>query len=142
MTPTSQPLLRRALILSGAASVVLALLSGTVGFLIAGVEGLVSALTGTLLALIFMGITALSIMVANRYTTSEFAVVIFYALVLGSWLLKFVVFIITALVLREQPWIEPKVFFVALIVGVIVSLVIDVLVVVRSRMPYVSDPAR
>ncbi len=44
-----------------------------------------------------------------------------------------------AIVLRDQPWINPVVLFLSLIAGVIGSLVLDVIVVSRSRIPYVSD---
>jgi len=59
--------------------------------------------------------------------------------VMGGWILKFVVFIVILLVLRGQPWIEPQVFFVAAVVSVLASLAVDVVVMVRMRVPHVSD---
>jgi len=58
------------------------------------------------------------------------------------WLAKFVLFVIAALVLRDQPWLDSTAMFVTIIVAVLGSLAIDVLVVSRSRMPNVSDIAR
>ena len=41
--------------------------------------------------------------------------------------------------LRDADWLNPTVLFLSLVAGVIASLVVDVLVVAKSRMPYVSD---
>ena len=41
--------------------------------------------------------------------------------------------------LKDQSWINPVVLFLSLIAGVIGSLVVDVMVMLKSRMPYVSD---
>jgi membrane-bound metal-dependent hydrolase YbcI (DUF457 family) len=59
--------------------------------------------------------------------------------VLGGWILKFVVFIVALLLLRGQPWLDPTVFFVAVVVSVLASLVVDVVVLTRMRVPHVSD---
>ncbi len=104
----------------------------------AGTEGLVSALIGTLMAVVFMGITAASILLANRFASSDLFVGVFFGIVLGGWLLKFLVFIVLVVVLRDAPWLEPTVLFLSLVAGVIASLVVDVLVVAKSRMPYVE----
>ena len=58
---------------------------------------------------------------------------------LGGWIVKFVLFLVLAVVLRGQPWINPTVLFLSLIAGVIGSLVVDMIVIFRSRMPYASD---
>jgi hypothetical protein len=41
--------------------------------------------------------------------------------------------------LRAADWLNPMVLFLSLVAGVMASLVVDVLVVARSRMPYASD---
>jgi hypothetical protein len=41
--------------------------------------------------------------------------------------------------LRDQPWVDTKVLFLTLIVGIVGSLVVDVVVVSRTRIPTVSD---
>jgi membrane-bound metal-dependent hydrolase YbcI (DUF457 family) len=58
--------------------------------------------------------------------------------VAGGWLLKLVVFIVAVLLLRDQSWLDPKILFFGLVAGIIVSLVIDTLVVVKARVPYVG----
>ncbi len=138
-TPSSNPVLRRALAWGGVLAAVVLVVSGTLGFIFAGTEGLVSAVIGTLMAVVFMGITAASILLANRFASSDVFVGVFFGIVLGGWLLKFLVFIVLVVVLRDAPWLNPMVLFLSLVAGVIASLVVDVLVVSKSRMPYASD---
>jgi hypothetical protein len=138
-TPTSNPVLRRALLWGGILAAVIAVVGGVIGFAVAGVEGLVSALLGTLIAVVFMGITAASILLANRFAGSDVFVGAFFGIVLGGWLLKFILFIVLVVLLRGADWLDPVVLFLAIVAGVIGSLVVDVLVVARSRLPYASD---
>jgi hypothetical protein len=88
---------------------------------------------------VFMGITAGSILLANRFAGSDLFVGAFFGIVLGGWLLKFIVFIILVVLLRGVDWLDPVVLFLAIVAGVIGSLVVDVLVVARARLPYASD---
>ena len=71
---------------------------------------------------------ALSILIANRWYGDDLYVPVFFGIVLGGWILKFVVFIVVLLVLRGQPWVDPTVFFVSVVVSVLASLVVDVVV--------------
>ncbi len=50
-----------------------------------------------------------------------------------------VIFVVFAIWLRGQSWLDPVVFFVTVIVAVIGSLVVDVIAFQRTRVPYVSD---
>lgn len=134
--PSSVPVLRRTLLWGGISAAALAVAGGIVGFLITGGVGALSAVLGAVFAALFLGITAASILVAVR-----FDIVAFFGIVLGAWLLKFVVFIVAALLLKNQPWINAPILFTTMIIGVVFSLTADVLVVMKSRMPYVSDPA-
>ena len=58
---------------------------------------------------------------------------------LGTWLLKFVVFLAAVLWLGDQEWLDRLVLFVTIVASVVASLVTDLVVVAKSRMPYVSD---
>lgn len=138
-TPTSNPVLRKALAWGGLLAAAILVVSALLGFLFAGVPGLLGALIGTLMAVVFMGITAASILLANRFASSDLFVGAFFGIVLGGWLLKFIVFIVLVVVLRDATWLNPTVLFLSLVAGVIASLVVDVLVVAKSRIPYVSD---
>lgn len=128
------PVLKRALLFGAIFAVVLAIGGSAVGFLVAEGTGVVSALIGAAMAAVFLGITAGSILIASRYE-----LLVFFGIVMGAWLLKFVLFLVLAVVLRDQPWIASTVLFITLVVGVVGTLVVDVVVVARSRLPYVSD---
>ncbi|KYJ99423.1 hypothetical protein M4D51_09160 [Microbacterium sp. p3-SID338] len=136
---SSTPILRRTLIWSAVATVVLALVAGGIGFAVAQGEGLISGLLGVLLAALFLGITGLSILIANRWYGDPLYVQLFFAIVLGGWLLKLGVFVVVMILLAGQPWIEPMVFFLSIVAGVLMSLIIDVVVLTQMRLPNVSD---
>lgn len=137
--PASQVILIRALKVAALVGLAQLVVLGAVGFVFAGLPGLVGALLGSALSVFFLGLTALSIVIANKFIATDFYVVLFFIIVLGTWLLKFIAFIVAALLLRDQPWLNPTVLFLSIIVGVLVSLVVDVVVVAKSRLPYVSD---
>ncbi len=136
---SSTPILRTTLLWSAAATAVLAVAGSVVGFLVAGPSGLWSALSGVLLAAAFLAITGASILIANRWYGDPLYLPVFFGIVMGGWILKLVVFLVVLLVLRGQPWIQPTVFFVAVVVSVVASLVVDAVVLLRTRMPYASD---
>lgn len=137
--PSSQPILVRVVKFSLIAALVQTLVLSTIGWLVADSEGLFGALIGSALSAVFLLLTALSIIFANKLVSHDLFVVWFFLIVMGTWLLKFVAFIIAALLLRDQPWLNPVVLFVSIIVGVVISLTVDVFVVAKSRLPYVSD---
>lgn len=137
--PTSVPVLKAALKYGVLLAVVIAVVAGILGGIFAGLPGVVSALIGTAMAVLFMGITAVSILLANRFAGSADRIGAFFGIVMGSWLLKLVLFIVLVMVLKGQPWIDPVVMFFSIIAGVLGSLAVDVVVMMKSRMPYVSD---
>ena len=63
----------------------------------------------------------------------------FFSAVLGTWLLKFVVFLAAVFWLGDQEWLDRLVLFITIVASVLASLVTDLVVVAKSRMPYVSD---
>lgn len=136
---SSTPILRTVLVWGGIVAGGLAVLGGLIGYLVAGTDGLWSALVGVLVAAAFLAITVASILVANRWYGDALYVPVFFGIVLGGWILKFLVFIVILLVLRGQPWIVPTVFFLAVVVSVLASLAVDVAVLLRMRVPHVSD---
>ncbi|MGX5681314.1 hypothetical protein [Schumannella luteola] len=136
----SATILARALVYGVILTVAIAVVGGLVGFLVAGVPGLVSGLIGAGLTALFMVLTAGSIVLAAKATKNEPSSTLFFGIVLGSWLLKFVLFIAILLILRGQPFLEPLVFFFAILAAVIGSLVVDVIAFVGSRTPYVEVP--
>lgn len=137
--PASQTILIRALKIAALVGLVQLIALGAIGYVAAGQPGLVGAVIGSAISVFFLSLTSLSIVIANRFISSDFYVVLFFVIVLGTWLVKFVAFIVAALMLRDQPWLNPTVLFISIIVGVLVSLIVDVVVVTKSRLPYVSD---
>lgn len=137
--PTSVPIFRKILVYGLVLSLGIAVVGAIVGGIVAGGTGVVSAIVGALMAAAFMGITAGSLLLANKYAGSEAAIGAFFGIVMGGWLLKFVLFLVLVVVLKGLPWVEPGVLFVSIIAGVVGSLVVDVVVLMKSRMPYTSD---
>jgi len=137
--PSSSLVMRRVLVWGAILAAGIAVVAAPLGFLAAGTPGLVGGLLGAAMGLVFMGATAGSILIANRFASSDAYPAVFLGVVMGGWLLKLVLFLIVTVLLRDQPWLEPSVLGLTLIVVVIGSLVVDVLVTVKGRMPVVSD---
>ncbi|NRD25683.1 hypothetical protein [Frigoribacterium sp. VKM Ac-2836] len=119
---------------TGVLALVIAVVGGGLGYLFAGPDGLWSALVGVGLAILFAAITAASMLVAIRFTLGAF-----FGIVMGAWLLKLIIFIVLLVVLRDHPFVNDVVLFLALVVSIIGTLAVDALVVVRGRLSYVSD---
>jgi hypothetical protein len=132
------PVLRNTLVYGGVLAAVIAVVGSVVGYLVDGGVGLVSALLGAAMAFLFLGVTAGSILLANRIAHSDFLNPLFFITVLGGWLLKFAIFIVLLVLLKDQPWINSIVLLLTVIVGVVGSLVVDVVVIARTRQPYVD----
>jgi len=137
--PTSIPVLRRILSYGLYVALAIAVVGSIVGFVVDGGTGVLSALIGTAMSVAFMGITAGSILLANRVAGKESAIGGFFGIIMGGWLLKFIVFLVLLVLLQDRAWIQPMVLFLCIIAGVIGSLVVDAVVVMKSRMPYTSD---
>lgn len=137
----STAVFRTILVWGGLLALGIAVVGGGVGFLVDGGRGLVSALIGTAMSAVFLGITGGSILFANRFFGRDLYVPIFFGVVLGGWIVKFIVFLVLVVVLKEQPWLNLTVLFLSILASVIGGLVIDVVVIARSRIPYVSDAA-
>ncbi|MCJ1708208.1 hypothetical protein [Microbacterium sp. VKM Ac-2923] len=136
---SSTPVLRTALVWGGIVTAVLLIVGAVVGFAVAGAPGLGSALAGVAVSAMFLAVTAISILIANRWYGDPLYVPIFFGIVLGGWLLKLVLFIVAIAVLRGQDWVDLVVFYVALVVSVLASLAVDVVVLMRMRIPSASD---
>jgi len=141
---TTQPstvtrMLTKALRLGGLITLAIAVVGGAIGYAVAGGPGLAGAALGAALTGIFMGFTAGSLLIGTRVARGDMMNPAFFGIVMGGWLLKLILFVVVILALRGAPWVEPRVFFVAVLAAVIGSLAVDVYVFVTSRVPYVSD---
>ncbi len=136
---SAAPVLRLSLIYGAVLSVAIAIVGSVVGALVSELPGLLSALMGAGMGFVFLAVTAASILLADRLTRGDLLSPVFFAIVLGSWLVKFVLFLVLVFTLREASFVDPVVLFVTLVIAVLGTLVTDLVAVSRGRVPYVSD---
>jgi hypothetical protein len=111
----------------------IAVLGGLIGFFAAGLPGLFGALAGAGIALLFVSLTALSVLVGGKLNLGGF-----YAVVLGGWLLKVVIFIAMIAILKRVEGLNGVALFATLVASVLGSLAVDGFVVTKSKIPAVS----
>ncbi|MCR8670713.1 hypothetical protein [Agrococcus sp. HG114] len=138
---TTTQIMRRILLWGAVLAGAVAVVGGIVGWVLAAGAGVASALVGTALAIVFCMLTAASIMLALKASRGQMVSGAFFGIVLGGWLLKFVLFIVLVLVLGDQEWLHRGVAFGALVAAVIGSLVIDCVVIATSRQPLIDSEA-
>lgn len=139
VTVSSTPVLRASLVWGmgiGAATLVIAAI---VGYLTAQGPGLWSGVVGALVGIVFPALTAVSILVANRWYGTPIFLQVFFGVVMGAWILKFVLVIVLLLVLSGMDWVVPLVFYFSLLATAVASLVIDLLVMRSVRVPSASE---
>lgn len=136
---TAAPVLRRALVYGAIVSFAIAVIGSIAGALVAELPGMLSALIGAGMGFVFLGLTAASILLADRVTGSDLLSPAYFGIVIGSWIVKFVVFLVLVFSLRDAAFVEPTVLFITLVAAVVGGLVTDMVAVTRSRVPYVSD---
>ena len=49
--------------------------------------------------------------------------------------MKFVIFLVGFFLIKDQPWLHSQIFYVALVVTVLASLIVDVIVMQKMRIP-------
>jgi hypothetical protein len=130
-----RPVFRRILLQGAVLAVALAVVGGVVGLLVAGGPGLAGGLIGAVMSVVFCGLTAVSVLLAIRFSHGQMISGAFFGTIMGTFLVKFVLFIVVLVSLKDRDWVSTPVLAVAIIVGVVGSLVIDVSVIARSRVP-------
>lgn len=120
---------RRVILMSIAVVALVAIGGSGLGYLAAGEAGVVSALIGALVALLFSTLTVVSFWVGSKLSLGGFM-----GVVLGGWVLKFVVFAIALFSLRDAEFIFGPVFFFSLVSAVLGGLVVDAWVVSKARL--------
>jgi hypothetical protein len=106
----------------------IAIVGGGLGFIFAGLNGLISGLIGAGLALIFSSLTALSVKIGGRLSLGGF-----FGVVLGGWIAKLIGFIVLIALLKGAAFIAGPVLFFTLVASILGTLVIDSLIVMKSR---------
>ena len=131
--------LKRSLLYGGILAAAILVVGSVVGFLVAGLPGLTSAVIGALLAAVFMGLTAASVLLANRLAPNGTNLGLYFGIIAGVWFLKLAAFLVVALVLHSQPWLNPYLFFGAVVIAVMGSLILDGVALGKTRLSYVPD---
>jgi hypothetical protein len=136
---TVTQVVKKALLTGLVMTSIVAIVAAIVGALVADLAGMLAALVGAAIAFALLGLTPLSIMWGFRLGKGDVLSPGFFASVLGTWLVKFVVFLAAVFWLGDQQWLERTTLFLTIVAALLVGLVTDLVVVARSRMPYVSD---
>jgi hypothetical protein len=105
----------------------------SIGFLVAGEAGAASALIGAAIAIVFNGMTALSVWIGGKLPLAGF-----YGVVLGGWIFKVVIFIVIIAFLRRAEFIDGPTLFFTLVASILGGLAIDAVAVLRARIPVVD----
>lgn len=111
----------------------IAVLGGAISFFAAGLPGLYGALIGSSIALVFVSLTALSVLFGGKLNLGGF-----YAVVLGGWLLKVVLFIGVIALINRIDGLNRVAIFVTLVASILGSLAVDAFVVTKAKIPAVS----
>ena len=112
----------------------IAIIGSAIGFLAAGLPGLLGAVAGSGIALLFVTLTALSVLFGSKLSLGGF-----YAVVLGGWLLKMILFMFGVALLSRIEGINGVALFVTLVASILGSLAVDGYVVTTSKIPVVSQ---
>jgi hypothetical protein len=115
-----------------------AIVSSVAGALVADLDGVLGALLGTAMGFAFLALTPLSIRWALRAGRGDVLRPGFFAVVLGVWLAKFVVFLALVFWLGDVAWADSTTLFLTIVGSLLVGLIVEVTVVVRSRPPEID----
>ncbi|RCS57745.1 hypothetical protein CIK77_16175 [Microbacterium sp. JB110] len=124
--------------MAGAAVLVL---SSIVGWIVSGAPGLGSGALGAGIGILFPIITVATLLFGNRWYGTPSFLTMFFAVNAGSFLVKIVVFMIALNIVFGLPWVDRIVLYGALVAAALASLVVDVIVVARTRISGASDVA-
>lgn len=115
-------------------AIAIAGIGSLVSVLTVGVSGVYAALIGALVSTSFSLMTILSVWFGGKLPLNAF-----YAMVLGGWLLKVVLFGVVLAVLQGAQNFNGPVIFFAIVAGVLGGLAIDSWLVLKARIPTVGE---
>jgi hypothetical protein len=110
----------------------IASLGSLAGFIVEGMNGVVSALIGAGLAFAFGALTVVSMIIGRKLSLAGF-----FGVVMGGWLIKLIGFALLARSLQGAEFINGPVLFLTLVAAILGSLVIDSIAVLSARIPVV-----
>lgn len=129
-SPAAQAAFRQIRRWSLAVAVIVALVGSLVGGLLVGMPGVWSALIGAAIAVGFSLVTLVTVSMAGRIEPTWL-----FALILGGWLVKFVLFIAVLALLREQPFVHPVALWASMVAAILGTTIVDAVVIMRARIP-------
>ena len=115
------------------------MVAAVIGARLGELAGMLGALVGAGVGFALLGLTPVSIMWGFKLGKGDVLSPGFFSAVLGTWLVKFVVFLAAVFWLGDQTWLDSTILFVTIVASVLAGLITDLVVVAKSRMPYVSD---
>ena len=133
-----QGVIRRAIFWGVIWTSLVTIVASVAGALVAELPGMLGALLGGAIGFAFLAITPLSIVWGLKAGRGNVLEPGFFAVVLGMWLAKFVVFLALVFWLGDLSWAHRETLFLTIVASLLVGLATDVVVVIRSRMPYVD----
>lgn len=134
MPTNSTQLFTRALKLTALLALAIAAIGSIVGALVYGVSGVYSSLIGAAVAAAFGTLTILSIRFGSALGLNGF-----YALVLGGWLIKLLLFAVLLGLLQSADFISGPMFFFSVVASVLGGLAIDSYLVLSAKLPVVEN---
>lgn len=109
-------------------------LGSLIGLFVYGLPGVYSALIGSGISAFFGVMTILSIRLGARLELNGF-----YALVLGGWLVKVLLFALLLGFLQSVTFISGPMFFFAVVTSVLGGLAIDSYLVLSAKLPAIEN---
>jgi hypothetical protein len=126
----------RAVLRIGSLAFLLAVpLATLIGFVIDGSSGGWGAFLGMAIPFAFFTGTVIVALLTVRVSVSAFG-----AVVLGSWILKLILLLAVLFFLRDADFFNRPIFFVSFLIGTAGYLVLEALVVIKTRVPYIEVP--
>ncbi len=132
-------IIRTALLSGVVVNSIIAIFGATAGAVLAELPGMLAALIGALAGFVLLGLTPISIGLGLRAGKGDLISPGFFAVVLGTWLLKFIAYLILVFWLGDQSWLDGMTLFFVLATSVLSGLVVEMVVLAKARVPYVSD---
>lgn len=131
---SAQDLFKRAMIYGTFLAVAIAGVGSLVSLFTVGLSGVYAALVGAAISTSFSLMTIGSVWFGSKLGLNGF-----YALVLGGWLIKVVLFGVVLAILQGAQNFNGPVFFFAIVAGVLGGLGIDSWLVLKARIPTVDN---
>lgn len=130
---SAHELFKRAVAYGTLLAVAIAVIGSVVSLFTVGVSGVYAALVGAAISTTFSLMTIGSVWLGSKLELNAF-----YALVLGGWLIKVVLFGVVLAILQGAQNFNGPVFFFAIVAGVLGGLGIDSWLVLKARIPTVE----